>query len=49
MRINIEIEISLLEKNVDFTIFKENREEEFYGILTLANYLKPILVFKIYY
>lgn len=32
MRINIEIEISLLEKNVDFTIFKENREEEFYGI-----------------
>ena len=32
MRINIEIEISLFEKNVDFTIFKENREEEFYRI-----------------
>ena len=32
MRINIEIEISLFEKNVDFTIFKENREEEFYEI-----------------
>ena len=32
MRKNIEIEISLFEKNVDFTIFKENREEKFYEI-----------------
>tara|TARA_Y100000758_G_scaffold105272_1_gene73298 strand:+ start:56 stop:208 length:153 start_codon:yes stop_codon:yes gene_type:complete len=50
MRTNIEIEISLFLKKMLISRFsKKIGKKSFTGFLKMANYLKPILVFKIYY